>query len=98
MHPLGVTGPLPGLRPDPHFETCEHRLQPGERLLFWTDGLLESRDPAERQLWEAQLQQICLTPAPGLEQLALAIATWFDERADKAPDDMTLLLVAFPAD
>ncbi|MGL6521812.1 SpoIIE family protein phosphatase [Aeromonas dhakensis] len=98
MHPLGVTGPLPGLRPDPHFETCEHQLQPGERLLFWTDGLLESRDPAERQLWEAQLQQICLTPAPGLEQLALAIATWFDERADKAPDDMTLLLVAFPAD
>lgn len=97
MRQLGVTGPLPGLRPDPQFETCEHLLQPGERLLFWTDGLLESREPAERQLWEAQLQQICLAPEPDLARLAQRIANWFDDRADSAPDDMTLLLVAFPA-
>ncbi|MDF2415435.1 MAG: SpoIIE family protein phosphatase [Aeromonas popoffii] len=97
MHQLGVTGPLPGLRPDPHFETCEHRLLPGERLLFWTDGLLESRNAVERQQWEAQLQQICLSHEPNLDRLTQRIANWFDDRADSAPDDMTLLLIACPS-
>ncbi|MCF5889699.1 SpoIIE family protein phosphatase [Aeromonas veronii] len=94
---VGVTGPLPGLRPDPHFVTNERQLKPGEILLFWTDGLLDSRDAAERQRWESQLKEICLTSGPGLEQLAHRIARWFDERInDAALDDMTLLLVACP--
>ncbi len=94
---VGVTGPLPGLRPDPHFVTNERQLKPGEILLFWTDGLLDSRDAAERQRWESQLKEICLTSGLGLEQLAHRIARWFDERInDAALDDMTLLLVACP--
>ncbi|MCF5862739.1 SpoIIE family protein phosphatase [Aeromonas veronii] len=94
---VGVTGPLPGLRPDPHFVTNERQLKPGEILLFWTDGLLDSRDAEERQRWESQLKEICLTSGPGLEQLAHRIARWFDERInDAALDDMTLLLVACP--
>ncbi|TNH79937.1 SpoIIE family protein phosphatase [Aeromonas sobria] len=95
---VGVTGPLPGLRPDPHFVTNQRQLKPGERLLFWTDGLLDSRDATERQQWEDQLRTLCLTPEPSLERLAQRIANWFDERAEGAAlDDMTLLLLAYPA-
>jgi serine phosphatase RsbU (regulator of sigma subunit) len=65
--------------------------------LFWTDGLLESRNAVERQQWEAQLQQICLSHEPNLDRLTQRIANWFDDRADSAPDDMTLLLIACPS-
>lgn len=98
VKPLGVTGPLPGLLPDPRFVTCQWQLKPGERLLLWTDGLLESRTAAERQQWQAELQAICLAGQPDLDRLAQQIASWFDERTrHQPPDDMTLLLLEYPA-
>ncbi len=34
-------GMLLGATPDPYFEETEHRLEPGDRLLLYTDGLVE---------------------------------------------------------
>ncbi|PJG60779.1 SpoIIE family protein phosphatase [Aeromonas cavernicola] len=97
IHQIGEIGPLPGLQPAPDFATNQLQLKPGERLLFWTDGLLESRDPAERQQRERQLEAICLTSQSSLDQQAQRIANWFDERSSSADlDDMTLLLLAYP--
>lgn len=98
VKPVGVTGPLPGLSPDPHFVTCQLQLKPGECLLLWTDGLLESRSVTERQQWETELKAICLAERGGLTRLAQRIANWFDTRTSQhAQDDMTLLLLEYPA-
>jgi phosphoserine phosphatase RsbU/P len=42
LHPADSTPPL-GLQPQPTVQAVE--LQPSERLLFYTDGLVEARDP-----------------------------------------------------
>jgi GAF domain-containing protein/anti-sigma regulatory factor (Ser/Thr protein kinase) len=47
VRPVGVEGSLPlGLGADP--EPVTVRLQPGARLLLYTDGILEARDPTGR--------------------------------------------------
>lgn len=45
MEVAAFPGPLLGLWPHPRFEAVSKRLQPGDRLLFFTDGLLDLRSP-----------------------------------------------------
>ncbi|GLX05327.1 PP2C family protein-serine/threonine phosphatase [Microbispora sp. NBRC 16548] len=42
---LQVTGPAVGLHPDSEFRLAEVRLDPGDVLLAYTDGVTDSRDP-----------------------------------------------------
>ena len=69
--PFGeVTGTLLGILPEQTFETRTDRLEPGDRLLLYTDGVTEAQAPDGRFLRptgvEAMLRDIERTDATGM--------------------------------
>ncbi|MEZ0069614.1 hypothetical protein ABIA32_005661 [Streptacidiphilus sp. MAP12-20] len=90
-------GPPLGIDPTAVYPLCEHRLDPGEALLLYTDGLIEDRaeayDESVRRLLTALQQDCRRAPADtGWEGLADHLV-----RSRPAPgtvqDDLALLLV-----
>jgi sigma-B regulation protein RsbU (phosphoserine phosphatase) len=79
------------------FQPGEETLEPGDRLLFYTDGVIEARDAAgemfgiDRLVEQAERHAAEELPAPEtLRRLARAVANFYD---GPARDDTTLLLV-----
>lgn len=90
---VGVTGSLPlGLGADPRPVT--DRMVAGERLLLFTDGLLEARDPAGRFIdLDVVLADVGLgSPAAALDGLLHTLA---GEVGDELGDDLALLLAEY---
>lgn len=56
---LEVTGIPPGLFPVTDYETLTVRLQPGDSVLFCTDGITDAFDEEEEQFGIERLQEIC---------------------------------------
>jgi len=61
IEPLGSKGPLLGIFPDATFEACRRRLEPGQRLLLYSDGA-ERVDPGRRAN-PTRLREIAQTAA-----------------------------------
>jgi len=82
---------------DPSIQVAEDTLQPGDRLLFYSDGVVEARDPAGEmfgltRLIELVSRQIhAQQPAP--EILRRLFNAVFDHRRALPADDATLLLL-----
>lgn len=55
---LGDGGPPVGLLSDVRFECCEFTLRPGDRLLLYSDGFIESEDQTGIMLQEEGLSQM----------------------------------------
>ncbi len=72
-------GRLLGLLPAPPFETGELRLEPADRVLLYTDGILEAAGPGHEQFGEARLQ----------DSLARAASLSGDEAAELVIGDVT---------
>lgn len=77
-------------------EVRELALAPGDRLLVYTDGASEARDPADRELGRAALEEALaavadLPPAAALDTLLDRLRRHRSERP--LEDDVTLLLV-----
>lgn len=78
-------------------EIAEHQLEPGDRLLFVTDGVLEARDPQGEFFGEERLGDFLVRettaglPAPEtVRRLAHAV---IDHQEDQLQDDATLLFL-----
>lgn len=90
-----------GLLPDPGYPEQEQHLQPGDSLLFYTDGLVEAMDPdgvefGEGQALEVVRAQVGARPADLLDALRRAVE---DHRGGAAvSDDFSLLLCSLGAD
>ncbi|HEX6869950.1 MAG TPA: PP2C family protein-serine/threonine phosphatase [Micromonosporaceae bacterium] len=87
--PLGLTGPATG--------SATHSLQPGDRLLFYTDGITEARDPEGQLFGLPLLLELAerhaatgLTVPEILRRLSHAV---LDHQHGQLQDDATLLLV-----
>jgi serine phosphatase RsbU (regulator of sigma subunit) len=81
-----------GLAPDPTLSTIAFR--PGDRLLFFTDGLIESRD--RNGSWIELDQELIGTVGSDPMDGALdALLARLEERAGTLNDDVALLLVAY---
>lgn len=86
--------PAPIVRKIPR-HTGEVELAPGDRLLLYTDGLIEAKDPANRELGLPAVESLFADGDGTAEEAMETVLTAFEEHCDGRPveDDVTVLLV-----
>lgn len=92
---LGDGGMVLGIFPDTQYEQAELALRPGDRLLFYTDGITEARDTEGEEYGEDRLAAAALA-APGSTAESIKDAVLADVNAfthGKFEDDATLIVV-----
>jgi sigma-B regulation protein RsbU (phosphoserine phosphatase) len=87
---LGIIGDLP------FAEQC-FVLEPGERLLFYTDGVTEAINPRNEEFTTDRLKTVLARAPTETRALITAITAAVQTFADGAPpaDDLTLLALAY---
>jgi phosphoserine phosphatase RsbU/P len=95
-HPIGSGGIPPGMFHDASYEQHSVRLESGESVVFYTDGVIEAADGARTEFGMERLMQVC---EQRKEHSALELL-WFvfeaaNEFAGDAPqhDDMTAMVL-----
>jgi sigma-B regulation protein RsbU (phosphoserine phosphatase) len=92
---LNPTGPVVGMMPDTNFDLSEIRLEPGDTLFAYTDGIPEARAPGGEFFTEARLMSLLGQPISSAPALVNRIES--DVRAHIATadqfDDITMLAV-----
>ncbi|RDH43370.1 SpoIIE family protein phosphatase [Zooshikella ganghwensis] len=94
--PIKVEGPLAGLIPDQHYEPVNIQLYPGERLVIYTDGLLESANtPHGRKQLEEHVKKTLKNTLdlPIQHALDKVIETFYAYAASPLPDDVTVIML-----
>lgn len=95
--PLGLAGIDPGMHDRAGAPVRTERLQPGDRLLLYTDGVVEGRGPDGRQFGLARLGDFIIRlGASGLsapETLRRLSRTILAYQSGRLADDATVLLV-----
>ncbi len=95
---LRATGMPIGLMPDRRFEQAEFRLEPGDSLCLFTDGLFEAPDPEGRELGRRRLAEVLRRPSGSALEMARRVYRAVREhRATTLLDDDLTFLVAQPA-
>jgi phosphoserine phosphatase RsbU/P len=80
--------------PDTTYRCEHHRLEPGARLLLYTDGVVEARDPRGAAFGDAALARAVGREASPDASLAAALACLRAHRsAEEIGDDATVLIV-----
>lgn len=93
---LESTGQPLGLLPSPRFETAGNRLEPGDLLVAYSDGITEATDAAGREYGVERLQQACTTHRTDpLDELADQIEQDLRRFVGDEPfaDDRTIVMV-----
>ncbi|MEV5829591.1 PP2C family protein-serine/threonine phosphatase [Spirillospora sp. NPDC052242] len=88
--PLGTGIDLPP-------RVCEKQLQPGDRVILYTDGVVEARDPAKREFGIARFVDFIIRhDAAGLpvpETLRRLVRSLLEHHGERLDDDATVLLL-----
>ncbi|HUN61772.1 MAG TPA: SpoIIE family protein phosphatase [Candidatus Sulfotelmatobacter sp.] len=92
IHPLRVAGIPPGLLPGVVYDELSVQLEPGDSLLFCTDGVTEARNADDEEFGVERVQELCCscyanTPLVLLEHLFTALDEFTG--ACRQWDDMT---------
>jgi phosphoserine phosphatase RsbU/P len=92
------TGPLLGVFDDAAFEATTIRLEPGDTLLLYTDGLTEARtDEVGGRYGEQALQAFVTGIAPGTAAAVVtAVTALLEELGGGVQDDIALLALGVP--
>jgi sigma-B regulation protein RsbU (phosphoserine phosphatase) len=95
---LEISGIPPGLFPATSYETLTLRLQPGDSVLFCTDGITDAFDCEGEQFGIERLQELCdrprlPSPAELLGRLFAAVENF--SRGREQHDDMAAALFHF---
>ncbi len=90
---IAENGLILAAHPQASFTTAKHTLQPGDRILLYTDGLVENADAHGElfgfsRLSSALQQTTALSPAAAADHLLAAVQRWSPTR----DDDLTLLV------
>jgi sigma-B regulation protein RsbU (phosphoserine phosphatase) len=88
---LATTGPAVGMFPAAHFEIREARLEPGDALIAFTDGVTDAQNPDEEQFGDERFRALLARPfstaAELLDRIQASLQV-FSGGADPA-DDIT---------
>lgn len=98
VHEIGGSGVILGRFQDATFEQQHLQLAPGDRLVLYTDGVVEARNPADEMFGEDQLRSFLqngesLTAEGFCEALMGQLDRWTGGRPDSGHDDLTLVVV-----
>jgi phosphoserine phosphatase RsbU/P len=92
---LPPSGPALGMMPDMTFHARESRLEPGQTLLAFTDGVTEAKDASGRLYGEEKLLELSTPSAPTaaalLERIEQAVSVY--SAGTERSDDITMLAV-----
>lgn len=92
LHPRGMGVGLSATRFRGALERCEGVLEPGDSLIFYTDGLTEAQAPDGSFYGEDRLAALLGLPSEDLQASILADAVAFAQGRSFA-DDLTLLIL-----
>jgi serine phosphatase RsbU (regulator of sigma subunit) len=96
---LQCNGLMLGPFPDATYSSVELALTPGDRLLAYTDGILEATNARDEEFGEESLRDVLAqnrdVPAEDFAQLLLtAVSDWTGlGRGQSLEDDLTLVIV-----
>ena len=95
---MELSGIPPGLFPTSSYETRTLRLQPGDYVLFCTDGITDAFDPNGEQFGVERLEEICAaqrlaSPTELLGEVFAAVENFAHGQAQH--DDMAAALFHF---
>jgi serine phosphatase RsbU (regulator of sigma subunit) len=99
LHELNETGLLLGVRPDETYLEGKFTLLGGDRLLLYTDGLLEAENAAGQSFGDGALAPFIearqdLGAGPFVEQLLKEVLAWSRENGRPGQsDDITVIVV-----
>ncbi len=87
-----------GFSPDVQYVTGEARVAPGDRLLLYTDGLVEARNLTGEFFEADRLRRFVEEhPAPSAERLAAGLlerlADWTGKREVSLDDDLSVVVL-----
>ena len=90
-------GLLFGVTPEPDYPVCEIPINPGDRLLLYTDGLIEPEDSKGDSFGDSRLEEVIrrnqsCSPSDLVDQLLSEIRLW-QPVPDKQQDDITLVVI-----
>lgn len=93
LEELRPTGPVIGFNPLAVFKTQETRLEPGESLLVFTDGIPDAKDPQDEFFGHTRLKCILNSPPERSDQLVAQIGAELDAFIGDTDqfDDITIL-------
>lgn len=88
------TGPPVGLIDDPTYEERRIRLEPGDRLWLYTDGLVEARDPSGREFGDGAFvdvlkRQRTVSIDQAVKGMTDSVHQW--QKGRPAHDDLSIL-------
>src|SRR5262249_529231 len=83
-----------GIMPDVTFEESGQHLQPGDQIIFYTDGISETRNPEGKMFGTRRLDQALETCSLQASALLDSVLHCVDEFADgcSADDDRTIIV------
>ena len=92
---LDPTGPVVGIDPEVKFDIRETRIEPGETLLGYTDGVVEARSKDEKFFTSGQLLSLLEGAGVSAQSLLNHIAAEVKTHTEDADqfDDITLLAI-----
>ena len=92
---IDPTGPAVGLWPDTAYDMGRIRMEPGDMLLGYTDGVTEARSPADEVFTRSRLRSLIEQPFASASELLERIKANLFTFIDIAPrnDDVTMLAV-----
>lgn len=93
LHPKGLGVGLSGSRFREALELCEGTMEPGDSLIFYTDGLTEAQSPDDTFYGEDRLEALLAGPTEDLQAAILADVVAFGAGRPLA-DDLTLLILS----
>src|SRR3712207_2852484 len=91
---LRATGMPLGLLPDMHYEEAEATLDPGDTVLFYSDGLVEAHDPGRAMFGFPRLRALVGAYRDGDKELVDTLLTalaGFTGAGWEQEDDITLV-------
>jgi serine phosphatase RsbU (regulator of sigma subunit) len=92
-------GLMIGPFPEATYTSVKRRLSPGDRIVMYTDGIVETPNSAEEQFGDNRLKQSLtdcsqLTAEQYVDFLLAEVASWADlQRWEPAEDDLTLVVI-----